>query len=321
MPTSLSSVAILAVATVLVAGAPALAASNRVWVSGHGVDQAGCGSPTSPCRSLQYAHDNIAPGGEIDILDPAGYGAITITKAVSIVNDGGVAGVQQASAGQDAILINAGATDAVTLRGLTIEGLGAANDGIAVSGAGKLTVINCVIRHFAHDGVRLQPSTGLLVLSVLGTIAADNGANGFEISPTGQGQTQGILDHIESINNGVDGLIASGLNTSTAVFVTLSDSDFSNNANAGVYSKGAGTGENALIVTRNVISDYNTYGFYVDSNSAMYFSHAEALVDLPAGNIHGSDISVFLSGNGIGYTYNDNSFAGTSGALTPQSPF
>ena len=73
--------------------------ANRAWVSGKGIDQAGCGAPTSPCRSLQYVHDNIiVDGGEIDILDPAGYGAIVITKAISIVNDGvGTAGVQATS--------------------------------------------------------------------------------------------------------------------------------------------------------------------------------------------------------------------------------
>src|SRR5450432_688710 len=89
---------------------------NRAWVSGHGVDQAGCGAPVTPCRSLQYVHDNIvAAGGEIDILDPAGYGAVTITKAVSIVNDGvGTAGVQAASG--NAVTINAGANDTVYLR-------------------------------------------------------------------------------------------------------------------------------------------------------------------------------------------------------------
>src|SRR5579883_1249856 len=78
-------------------GEAAAALSNRAWVSGHGVDQAGCGAPTSPCRTLQYVHDNIiADGGEIDVLDPAGYGPIAITKGISIVNDGvGTAGVQQ----------------------------------------------------------------------------------------------------------------------------------------------------------------------------------------------------------------------------------
>src|SRR5450432_4127889 len=72
-----------ALSLVLVA-TPALAASTRIWVSGHGVDQVGCGAPVSPCRSLQFAHDNVATGGEVDILDPAGYGAVIITKAISI---------------------------------------------------------------------------------------------------------------------------------------------------------------------------------------------------------------------------------------------
>jgi hypothetical protein len=79
--------------------APAQALSNRAWVSGHGSDAMGCGAPASPCRTFQYVHDNIiAAGGEIDVLDPAGFGAVTITKGLSIVNDGvGTAGVQAAS--------------------------------------------------------------------------------------------------------------------------------------------------------------------------------------------------------------------------------
>src|SRR5476651_1134614 len=83
----------------VVAATPAYALSTRAWVSGHGTDAAGCGAPVNPCRSLQYVHDHIiAAGGEIDVLDPAGYGAIAITKAVSIVNDGvGTAGVQATS--------------------------------------------------------------------------------------------------------------------------------------------------------------------------------------------------------------------------------
>jgi hypothetical protein len=96
-------VGLVAVSLLTLAATSAEAAGNRAWVSGHGVDQAGCGAPTAPCRSLQYAHDHaVIAGGEIDILDAAGYGAITITKSISIVNDGvGTAGVQ--SAGSDAI--------------------------------------------------------------------------------------------------------------------------------------------------------------------------------------------------------------------------
>src|SRR5471030_2520790 len=111
MPTRLSP--LLAVVTVLAEGGPALAASNRVWVSGHGDDQPSCGPPTSPCRSLQYALEHVNAGGEIDVLDPAGYGAVSISKAISIVNDGvGTAGVQ-ATSGGIAININASAGDSI----------------------------------------------------------------------------------------------------------------------------------------------------------------------------------------------------------------
>src|SRR5471032_1909466 len=122
MRTEVWATAGLALALTTIVAGPALSASNRVWVSGHGVDQPGCGAPTAPCRSLQFAHDTVAAGGEIDILDPAGYGAITITKAISIVNDGvGTAGVQASSGA--AITINAGPSDSVYLRGLNIDGL------------------------------------------------------------------------------------------------------------------------------------------------------------------------------------------------------
>src|SRR5476651_711926 len=108
--------AVLAAAVCCLGAGTAQAASSRIWVSGHGVDQAGCGAPTAPCRSLQYAHDHIVAGGEIDILDPAGYGAVSISKSISIVNDGvGTAGVQATSG--NAITINAGAGGAVYLRG------------------------------------------------------------------------------------------------------------------------------------------------------------------------------------------------------------
>src|SRR5450631_4081568 len=129
--------------------------AHRAWVSGHGSDSAGCGAPVTPCRSLQYTHDHIvAAGGEIDILDPAGYGAITITKAINIINDGvGTAGVQATSG--VAITINAGA-GAVVLKGLDIEGVGAA-DGVHFAAGGSLKVLDSTIKGFTADGLIYTP--------------------------------------------------------------------------------------------------------------------------------------------------------------------
>jgi hypothetical protein len=97
--------------------APAQAGPNGTWVSGKGTDRGGC-PVTAPCRTFAFALTQTAAGGEIDVLDPADYGPVTITKSISIVNDGvGVAAIRASSG--NAITINAGAGDSVHLRGLT----------------------------------------------------------------------------------------------------------------------------------------------------------------------------------------------------------
>src|SRR5215469_1161281 len=111
------------IATIASSGAYAL--SNRTFVSGNGNDSNPC-TIAAPCRSFAGALAQTSPGGEIAVLDTAGYGTVTISKAISIVNEEGVeAGVTVTSG--DAITINAGANDVVNLRGLTIVGAGGAN--------------------------------------------------------------------------------------------------------------------------------------------------------------------------------------------------
>jgi hypothetical protein len=96
------------VAALGMTSASALALANRAWVSSKGTDAAGCVPVATPCRGVQFVHDSIiAPGGEIDVMDSAGYGSIAINKALSIVIDGAVAGVQ-GSAGGASINITAG---------------------------------------------------------------------------------------------------------------------------------------------------------------------------------------------------------------------
>ena len=125
--------------------------ANRFWVSGHGTDSGACGPVSAPCLSFQRAHDNAAAGDEIDVLDPADYGTVVITKAISIINDGvGTAGVQVGSG--NAVTINAGPGDAVHLRGLDIDGLGTADNGIVFNSGAGLAVVNCVVRHFHFNG-------------------------------------------------------------------------------------------------------------------------------------------------------------------------
>src|SRR5262252_2033674 len=99
-----------ALATMLTSTTGAYALANRTFVSGSGNDANPC-SLAAPCRSFAGALAQTSPGGEIAVLDTAGYGAVTIGKAVSIVNEEGVEAGVTATGGADAITINAGATD------------------------------------------------------------------------------------------------------------------------------------------------------------------------------------------------------------------
>ena len=104
--------------------APAHAQQARSFVSGLGSDtNAPNCTRTAPCRTFQVAHDNTIASGEITVLDAGSYGSVTITKNISIINDGvGEAGAL-VSGGGVGITVNAGAKDRVSLRGLTIKGL------------------------------------------------------------------------------------------------------------------------------------------------------------------------------------------------------
>src|SRR5262249_43481981 len=137
-------------AFVLAGAAMMLGQASRTWVSGVGDDANPC-SRTAPCKTFAGAISKTAAGGEIDALDPAGYGAVTITKAITI--DGG--GGQVASvlvAGTNGIVVNAGASDRVILRNIRINGIkGSGNGGLNgirfISGL-ALGVENCVIFGF-----------------------------------------------------------------------------------------------------------------------------------------------------------------------------
>src|SRR3954470_22706988 len=101
--------------------APAHAQATRTWVSGVGNDADPC-SRTAPCKTFAGAISKTANGGEINCLDPGGFGGVTIGKSLTIKcqhTEGGVL-----VAGTNAIVINATATDRVTLRGLDINGTG-----------------------------------------------------------------------------------------------------------------------------------------------------------------------------------------------------
>src|SRR5437870_2432939 len=95
------------------------AQATRTWVSGVGDDVNPC-SRTAPCKTFAGAISKTAAGGEIDALDPGGFGAVTITKAITI--DGAGTNASILASTTNGIVINAGAADVVILRNLSING-------------------------------------------------------------------------------------------------------------------------------------------------------------------------------------------------------
>src|SRR2546428_9681579 len=115
----------------------------------------------APCRSCQVAFSTVGTGGEVVALDSAGYGVITIDRSVSIqVPPGVYAGVTPGLGATGITVTTANSMDFVVLRGLTINGLGAALRGIDFQfAAGTLYVDSCVIIGFTNQGIFLRPSS------------------------------------------------------------------------------------------------------------------------------------------------------------------
>ena len=124
---------------------PAHAQASRTWVSGVGDDLNPC-SRTAPCKTFAGAISKTAAGGEINVIDPGAFGAVTITKSVSIVAEGQTAGILGSLV--NGIIINALDTDRITLDGLDIEGFGSGLNGIRVLKAKQVVIRNTSIRNF-----------------------------------------------------------------------------------------------------------------------------------------------------------------------------
>ena len=105
----------------LLGGSLAFAQATRTWVSGLGNDADPC-SRTAPCKTYAGAISKTAAGGEISTLDPGGFGAVTITKSITISGVGTQASIL--GAGSNGIVINAGVNDVVVLHNLQINGVG-----------------------------------------------------------------------------------------------------------------------------------------------------------------------------------------------------
>ncbi len=196
----------------------AQAQATRTWVSGVGDDVNPC-SRTAPCKTFAGAISKTATGGEINVLDPGGFGGVTITKSITISAEGVEAGVLVS--GTNAIIINTPAASIVVLRGLDIEGLGTGLVGVKlISNIAALHIENCTINGFrgAHgSGIEIAPSTGAANVFIKDTIVRNNGqgtGGGIFLKPGAGATVEASLDNVRMENN-VFGLKVQGGSNAT----------------------------------------------------------------------------------------------------------
>jgi hypothetical protein len=206
--------------------AQADAQASRTWISGVGDDANPC-SRTAPCKTLAGAISKTAAAGEINAIDPGGFGAVTITKSITIdLTTTGRGGVLTSAT--NAITVNAGVNDNVTLRGLEIHNAGAcaSTNGVNVLGANSVRIEDSTIAQY-NNGVRVAPSAAA-------------------------GDPSVLLNRVELTNNCATGVIAEPLDPRTTN-VAVRDSTITNSgtairalAGAHVWVSGSTIFDNAL---------------------------------------------------------------------------
>ena len=252
---------------ILFATSTAFAQATRTWVSGVGDDANPC-SRTAPCKTFAGAISKTAAGGTIDALDPGGYGAVTITKSITIEAVGTVASTLVS--GTNGIVVAAQPTDQVILRGLTVEGLGTGINGVNFLSGGSLTIERCVIQGFTSSGINLATSTASQLVLTDTTIDKNSSAGpAVYIQATGPAPSV-TLDRVRIVANGGYGvLVKNGIvairhstinqnyygvkafSSSATAQVALDDSIVSSNTGVGVSTAGT---VGSVVISRSTIT-------------------------------------------------------------------
>lgn len=288
---------------------PAHALNNRTWISGTGIDQAGCGPVATPCRTLQYAHDQTNAGGEIDVKDSAGYGSIIINKAISIVAEGTLAGVLAGTAG-NAITINAGANDTVILRGLTVDGAKIGGNGILFNSGGDLTIANCVVKGFVKSspltgyGIWLKHSAGTPRITITGTTASYNEVIGIVYSPSGESGVYLSVSHSIVSHNGYGLSVYTG-DAHGYSFVNISHTEAANNNESGFQFNQGSLSNTPVMLSYSNGNNNRGAGDIVVIGTALYISHvtAERINVQSGGGVYGDKTSYIKYDNFSGSNY------------------
>ncbi|MES2192850.1 MAG: right-handed parallel beta-helix repeat-containing protein [Pseudomonadota bacterium] len=273
----------------------AQAQATRTWVSGVGDDANPC-SRTAPCKTFAGAISKTAAGGEIDCLDPGGFGAVTITKSMTIDCTGVTGGVLNALS--NGVIVNAAAADKIVLRNLNIQGTSGANigiNGIRFLAGKELQLVRVTILGASNFCVDVnKAAVGILYVN---NSFFSECLTGINITTTNT--------VVAVINNSTfNGIPGSGVTAASAgVFANVANSTFVNGG-SGVLASASGAIVNA---SNNVIAN-NTTGINASVSGASIRASSNQLYD------NGNAFNVAAGATFL--TGNDNKVSGNAGSAS-----
>jgi hypothetical protein len=268
---------------VIAFAAAAQAQASRTWVSGEGDDGMPC-SRTAPCKTFAGAISKTAVNGEINCLDPGGFGTVTIAKSIQIdcheiyagvSNSGGANGVNIALDSFD----GADTRRTVRLRNLNFSGADTGARGISITGSSlgvnsEIYVEDCMIDgNFGGTGNGIRDGrNGGGKLSVSNTTIRNMLGAGIATAASFlSGTTRVVLNKVQVLN------CATGVALSTNTKATISDSVISGNT-TGIFSEDldGGVTPTEVAVDHCVVSKNGT-GFNGSTNSTIRVSNTTAM--------------------------------------------
>jgi len=284
--------------------APANAQATRTWVSGVGDDANPC-SRTAPCKTFAGSISKTAAGGEINCLDPGGFGALTITKSITISCEAGTAGVLVS--GTNGFVISAAATDVVVLNGLDFEGLGTGISGIAIISAATVHVQKSSIRNFrgGGSGITLASNSISTHLYVSDTFISNNGnssvTGGIVIKPQGTGTAAVVITN-SKVDANTSGVRADATVTSGTVKATVEGSSISGNTNDGATAIANSAIASILMIDKSVVASNTLSGVVANGGTVL----------LGSSPVTGNGTGLNASNGGTLFSYRTNNINGNT---------
>ena len=281
---------------------PAAAQATRTWVSGVGDDANPC-SRTAPCKTFAGAISKTAAGGEISVLDPGGFGAVTITKSITINGDGTLASI--VASNTNGVIVNGSGID-VTLRNITINGAGTGINGIRFLQGASLTLDRVDIFGFKNNSTSramdIEPTNAGAEVVIRNSMFFNN-SQGVEFLPPVGGSARGSIENAIFANN-----TSFGLRVNDRADVNVDQSQAVGNGSNGFLAASASVACSLFVNSSTAAAN----GFGAGGGAGIKVSGSAARVRISNNMVTGNSEGLSLLSSGVMETFQNNYVIGNT---------